>query len=714
MDSVVHDGRADSESVPERNLEIENASYYLSSEGPFAKKSENYEERPCQIELAEKIAESFNDGLIGVFEAGTGVGKSFAYLIPSILWASRNREKIVVSTGTINLQQQIFEKDIPFAQQITGIKVKSVLIKGRQNYVCLRKMHEAEFEQDLFSEDAESLKAIGEWAEKTKNGNRSELSFMPSEQVWARICSESDGCMGGRCEYREECFIMKLRKEANDSDIIVVNHHLLFADIESRMNGAGYDDAVVLPPFKRLVLDEAHGIEDSATSFFSESFTRFKLMKQVGLLFRSWKKTHAGFLVQAAVFSDCDDFMEKTAEAVENIKNALLYLDQVAMLHLGDSQTARINDSNSESFSEVLDGIAKLKVSVAVFSDLVKEVLEHIDEEDEDVPCAWECKTVLHRLESYAVLCTNFCHWDEHPETVFWMQKVKIPPKNPGEEFLVFVQFVQTPLDIAPMMNRGVFEPLETVICTSATLRIENSFDYWLRRVGISFVPKERVSLASYDSPFPYRKNVLFAVPSDAPFPDSQYFQSYVEETVPKLIIATKGRALVLFTSYESLKYTYRSCEAMLSSHGITLYRQGDDDRFRLLESFKKDVHSVLFATDSFWEGVDVPGDSLCNVIIVKLPFSVPNDPVFASRAEDLEKKGLSSFMQLSVPLAVVKFRQGFGRLIRRGDDRGVIVVLDRRIVEKQYGKMFTKSVPMTRRMYNSLEYIISEIGKFV
>lgn len=288
-----------------------------------------------------------------------------------------------------------------------------------------------------------------------------------------------------------------------------------------------------------------------------------------------------------------------------------------------------------------------------------------------------------------------------------------MPPKTPGEEPVIFVQFYQTPLDIAPMMNKGVFEPMETVVCTSATLRTESNFGYWMRRTGASFVDKERLVSKAFESPFPYETNVLFGVPSDAPFPDSSYYQSYVESTVPKLIEAAGGRTLVLFTSYDSLKYTYNTTSAALNGKGITFFKQGDDDRFRLLEKFKEDTQSVLFATDSFWEGVDVPGDSLSQVIIVKLPFAVPNDPVFAARSEDLEKKGGNPFMQLSVPQAVIKFRQGFGRLVRRGDDRGVIIVLDRRIVEKRYGKMFTTSVPKSRRMYNPLDYIINAVEDF-
>ena len=691
----------------------EEAAYFLSKDGSLAKKNKNYEERPSQIQLVKEITTALNGNKIGIFEAGTGVGKSFAYLIPSILWAVNNKERIVISTGTINLQQQLYEKDIPAAQEITGKKIKAVLLKGRQNYVCLRRLSDAVAEPSLFEEENEVINKIDEWAKTSSTGSRSDLSFNPPDNAWSRVNSESDGCMGGRCPYREDCFVMKVRKESADANIIVVNHHLLFADIESRMSGVGYEDTAVLPPYKRIVFDEAHGIEDSATSFFSESFTRFKLLKQVNLLYRQWRGTRAGFLVQAAAVSASEDFSEKADGAVEAIKEAVLILDQDAVLLLTDGFNVRIHHGSAENYAEILEDIKKLHGAVSAFVDLARNVIANIDDKDADIHAVWEAKTVLHRLESYCVLFSDFINWDEHDDKVFWMQKVRLPPKTAGEEPVIFVQFYQTPLDIAPMMNKGVFEPMDSVVCTSATLRIENNFNYFMRRTGAGFVEKERLAAATFESPFPYKTNVLFGVPSDAPFPDSSYFQPYVEQTVPKLIEAAGGKTLVLFTSYDSLKYTYNATASALAGKGITLFKQGDDDRFRLLEKFKEDTQSVLFATDSFWEGVDVPGNSLSQVIIVKLPFAVPNDPVFAARSEDLEKKGGNPFMQLSVPQAVIKFRQGFGRLVRRGDDRGVIIVLDRRIVEKRYGKTFTTSVPMSRRMYNPLDQIISAIEKF-
>ena len=690
------------------------AAFYLTREGPLASKSENYEERPSQIQLTKEIMSAFNRNRVSVFEAGTGVGKSFAYLIPSILWSVKNRERVVISTGTINLQQQIFEKDIPLALKITDKKIKAVLVKGRQNYVCLRRLTDCEDSRDLFSEDTEILDKISEWTKTSSSGSRSDLSFNPPDSVWTKVNSESDACLGGRCPFREKCFVMKVRKEASDANLLVVNHHLLFADIESRMSGTGYEDTAVLPPYKRVVFDEAHGIEESATSFFSERFSRFSIMKQVNLLFRQWKLNYTGFLIQSSVVSKSENVIERALESYNDIKDSLSALDQIVIFMMDEESTMRIHNENSMRFTDVLKSIDDLKTAITRFVNLCQEVIDGIDDEDKDIPCVWECKNVLRRVESYAALCNSFCHWDKSPDCVFWMQKKRLPPKVPGDEFLLFSEFTKTPLEISGKMNAGVFEPLETVVCTSATLRTDGNFGYWSHRVGVNFVDEERLSMMAFDSPFPYDKNVILAVPNDAPFPDSQYFQPYVENTLPKLIEAARGRTLVLFTSYDSLKYSYNSCVSAMESQGIMMFKQGDDDRFRLLQKFKENTSSVLFATDSFWEGVDVPGESLSQVIIIKLPFAVPNDPVFAARSQALEKKGGNSFMQLSVPQAVIKFRQGFGRLVRRGDDRGVVVVLDRRIVEKRYGSIFTNSIPKTRRMYSPMSSIIETVRNFI
>ena len=277
------------EAVPPKKLEAldeDEAASCVMAGGALSEMSETFEERPGQVELLKSVARAFNQNSVAAFEAGTGVGKSFAYLIPAMLWAAKNKERVVVSTGTINLQQQLSEKDIPAAKKILGLDIKAVLLKGRNNYICLRRLEDLKKERDLFTTESEALEKISEWAASTNSGSKSDLSFNPGEGIWGRLCSESDACMGLHCPFRDKCFVMAARKEASDAQILVVNHHLLFADIESRMNAVGYDDAAVLPPYKRIVFDEAHGIESAATSFFSEQVTRFRIIKQLNLLYR--------------------------------------------------------------------------------------------------------------------------------------------------------------------------------------------------------------------------------------------------------------------------------------------------------------------------------------------------------------------------------------------------------------------------------------------
>ena len=696
-------------------LDEEGAAHYLSATGPLAASSPTYEERPVQLELVKKIARSFNKNAVGIFEAGTGVGKSFAYLLPSMLWALENKERVVVSTGTINLQQQLVEKDIPLAQKIIGKPIKAVLVKGRQNYLCLRRLDDAGKERDLFSEDQEMFDRIAAWAKETKTGSRTDLSFMPTESVWSRVNSEADACMGMRCKFRENCFVMKVRKAAADANLLVVNHHLLFADIESRMSGVGYDDTAVLPPYRRLVFDEAHGIEDAATSFFSVNLHRFKINKQLNLLFRSRKSSMAGFLFTIAALATQEDHTAEAQEEISQIKNAFAELEDTATEMMENEYTVRLFAQNSARFSGVFGCLAKVQRHITKLTGLMREMMETIPEDDLDNAAVWETKSVLRRLDDMTAICKNFLERDEHPDSVYWIQRQRLSPaiaKNYDSPF--FIQLFQTPLDIAPLLNTGVFEPMETVVCTSATLGIDGNFNFWKRRTGVGFIEDERLLTGEFPSPFPYKTNLLLAIPNDAPFPDNEQFQPFIEDAVVRLIQAAGGRTLVLFTSYDSLRHACDVARMRLRLSGITILKQGDDERFRLLNLFKEETDSVLFATDSFWEGVDVPGESLSQVIIVKLPFGVPSDPVFAARSEQIQKRGGNSFMELSVPQSVIKFRQGFGRLIRRGDDKGSVICLDRRIMEKMYGRIFLNSIPDCRKMYAPLNDILGAVGEFI
>ena len=697
-------------------IDADFAAKFLSKDGNFAKKQKNFEERPSQIKLLKSICKAFNENKIGIFEAGTGVGKSFAYLIPAILWASENGERVVISTGTINLQQQLAEKDVPAASVIAEKAVKSVLLKGRQNYVCRRRLSDAMDERDFFDDEIAEVEMIYKWSKNTETGDRADLIVPVSDGTWSRVNSESDACMGLKCPFRDDCFVAKIRKEAADAQILIVNNHLFFADIAAREEGIGFDETAVLPPYSRVIFDEAHGIEESATSFFSRRLTRFSLFKQLSLLYREGRRHASGFLFTVMALSTAENARDDIAAAVDAVKTAVDALDAAALPLLEKEQTLRLCAQSEHLLPQFLKKADELSKAILSFVSTVKKILEGVKDEDDEIQAVWETKNVLNRLTGFVEILKGFLAWKEQENSVFWLQKATSVSSGP-EENSTFVVLSQTPLNIAPTMHEGVFSSLESVVCVSATLKIQGSFDFWASRTGASLSPENRIIFGEFSSPFPYKTRVLFSVPSDAPMPlsaEAEQFQRYSEEAIRDLCIAAEGRTLVLFTAYDALRRTAVAVSPSLAEHAITLLKQGDDDRFRLLETFKNDATSVLFATDSFWEGVDVPGESLSQVIIVKLPFSVPNDPVFAARAELAEKNGGSAFMDLSVPQAVIKFRQGFGRLMRRGDDCGTITVLDKRIVEKRYGEIFTKSVPKTYRMYAPIAEIAEITKKFL
>ena len=697
-----------------KKLDVDDAAFYISKDGPLAKINENFEERLSQIELLKNIAKTFNQNKTGVFEAGTGVGKSYAYLIPSILWAVQNNERVVISTGTINLQQQLCLKDIPQAIKITGKPVKFILMKGRQNYICKRRLQDALNSKDLF-ENNDDLDRIAQWQDSCDSGSKSELSFLPSESVWNRINSESDACMALRCPYYSQCFVMKVKKEASAANILVVNHHLLFADIESRLHGAGYDDAAVLPPYKRIIFDEAHGIETAATSFFSESFNRFKILKPLNLLYRKKKNSAMGFLFSVSMLSKEEEKSFQAYQMISKIKSDLTNLETLALDLCIQENNLWLNPLTFRNFQPVLSMCQTLAKDISVFTSLVLEVLDGVPEDDRDIPYFWETKVLNRRLSDYSVILNDFFMWEEKPDKVFWLQKKNLPSDmQKDDELNFYINFIETPLDIAPLMNQGIFEPMDSVVCTSATLKTGRDFSYWLRHNGLYFSDSDEVLQGEFFSPFPYKENMIFLVPKDIPFPDEPDFQIYVENVLKNLILKAKGRTLVLFTSYESLRLSYNNIFSTMLANGIKLLRQGADDNARILKNFKDDVSSVLFATDSFWQGVDVPGESLSQVIIVKLPFTVPNDPVFKARSEAIRKKGGNSFMELSVPEAIIKFRQGVGRLIRKNTDKGTVVVLDRRIYEKQYGSLFLANVPECKKYYEPVSKILDIIEEFL
>jgi len=686
----------------------------LQEDGSVAMKLQSYEPRQAQLDLLTLIIRAFNENTHLMAEAGTGVGKSFAYILPAIHFALANKEKVVISTATITLQQQLYEKDIPLVASTFDTKIKSVIMKGRGNYICPRRLDEVLKEPPLFDFDYDELKQIAQWSQTTKTGTKAELSFMPSEPVWLSVCSESDLCLGNYCPWREQCFILKLRKEANNAHIIVVNHHLLFADLAARFQGAGYESAVVLPSFNRLIIDEAHTIENAATSFFSSEFGRTGIFRQLGKLLYKRGVNHYGLLIKLrSILPPHVDPIDEMAEIIKKIRSSTEELDDFALQLCGLEGIFRLSSTADESYlrKSLFPYFKTLRKNILNLTNMIRILTESLDDEKAADPSVWEIRSIVRRLESIAEICDVFCKYRKHEDDVLWIEKQR-SSKNP------WAVFTRTPLELAPKLNESVFSPNKTVVCVSATLAINEDFSFWASRSGItsSFNNKINRPILSgcFPSPFPYSSAVLLAAPTDAPLPDEEGYQNFINNAVGSITSVTEGSALVLFTSYQALTSAYNAAKNELTPLGIRCLKQGDDDRSRLLQNFLSDTHSCLFATDSFWEGVDAPGDTLRLVIICRLPFRTPGDPVFEARREALEKNGGNPFTQLSLPQAVMKFKQGFGRLMRRSADKGVVAVLDGRILKKNYGQLFLQSLPETKTSFSKLNNITQDIETFL
>jgi ATP-dependent DNA helicase DinG len=699
-----------------KDLDPERLCAALEAGGAISRRLPSYEIRESQLGLMRLIIQGFNEDALVAAEAGTGVGKSFAYLLPALVFALENNERIVLSTATIPLQQQLFDKDIPLVVSALNKKIKVVLIKGRGNYLCRRRLYDALREQSLFEEDDGDLRAILAWSEITKTGSRSDLSFMPRDELWSRICSEVDLCMGMRCPERERCFVLALRKESADARILVVNHHLLFADIAARREGAGYDSTVVLPPYRRIVIDEAHKTEDAATSFFSKEFSRPGLYRQLGRLYLSRRGRQMGLLLRLPAISAQE--LDDAAEAIAKTRDAAGALDEAGLDLCAEEGVFRLCPSREDRFLPILiPALLTLRKCLTALTGVLRSLAAFAD--DETVPAdadhnavLWEVKAVLRRLETVAAICGAFVEYVERPQEVMWIEAHRSTAA--GDDRGAWVIFTVTPLEVASVLGSALFEPHKTVVCLSATLTVAGSFAYWNNRSGITLVPERELLTGQFPSPFPYARSVLLAAPADAPLPDEGQYQSFVDQAVLKLTELAGGSTLVLFTSYEALKSAYTAAVPALEKQGIRCLKQGDDDRSRLLGAFLADESSVLFGTDSFWEGVDAPGDTLRMVILCRLPFRTPRDPVFEARREALEKQGRNPFMELSLPESVMKFKQGFGRLMRRCGDRGVVAVLDGRILRKRYGEFFIRSLPKTRTSFGEFSSILRDVENFL
>ncbi|PIE97852.1 MAG: helicase [Treponema sp.] len=683
----------------------------LSYSGPLSKFFEGYEQRDEQIQLTKKIAECFNKSAVGVFEAETGVGKSLAYLLPAIKWILENKKRVIISTATINLQQQLIEKDVPTALRILNADkktVKAVLVKGRYNFLCLRRFNQFSKEPDMFFDQEEIIQHIKQELEiEDFSGSYSDFSFNIHNGVWSNICSESDNCLGNRCNFFEKCYFMKMRQMAEKASLLISNHHLLFTDLATRFDNNVYEGTMVLPAYSYIVLDEAHAIEDAARSAFSENLNSFFLQKQVNLLYLTKRGRTLGALHEVIAFSSRTDLLPVAISNLETMIKAYGNLEAKAQNLTPDITTWSVLQAPIEDIESLLSDFEKFYNAICAVNVRLNTILNNIEEEHKEEVAVHQARVISRRLEKIELFAQAFLNYKEFTQDVFWFDKIRTQKGN-------VIDFIRTPIHIGEFMQKAVFSPMSTVICTSATLRIANDFNFWLYNNGLNNFTEKPILKEHFGSPFPYETNVLFNIPVDAPLPQSSDFQGFVSEAVLNLIKAANGKSLVLFTSYDMLIKTAAFVRKNIDNFDIKILCQGEDDRARLLTEFKQDIQSCLFATESFWAGVDVPGNSLSHVILVKLPFEVPTHPVVKAKALHIEKQGGNPFFQLSIPTAVIKFKQGFGRLMRSKSDKGIISVLDSRLLKKNYGAFFLKSVPKTQKVFANFADILYNVNDFL
>jgi ATP-dependent DNA helicase DinG len=624
--------------MPESALDIRNI---LGPGGMLARSLEGFEPRDGQIRMALLLEEAIESGVSAIVEAGTGTGKTFGYLVPLILTG----RKAVISTGTKNLQEQIRYKDLPLLEKATGRHVDAVIMKGRKNYLCLLRYHQYAAQPFLPMEEAgEVRKRIDEWLNETEFADRSELPWMPDDDpLWDAFSASGDQCLGADCRFLEECFLTKLRGRAARARLIIVNHHLFFADLKVKKGGFGE----IIPRFQVLVFDEAHDVEEIATLHLGESISTNQVSELAADLIQ-----HAKAHPDAGGTS-----LLKHAASLRAAADAL-----IALFDSGPEK-GRVE---TETLAEIRRGPAR---------DAARS-LRYLSEKS----CLGESENLSAQLllsragELAGTLDEIFRKRDET-----WLNWYERRKKS--------ILFYVSPLDVSGALKRLLYENVKTVQLTSATLSTDGGFSYIRGRLGLPDQALEGI----YPSEFDFRSQALLYLPRDLPLPGDADFGRQVAERVLEILKRTQGRAMVLFTSHHNLNIVYGLLADRLP---YTIFRQGQAPRTALLEAFKQDIHSVLLATGSFWQGVDVPGESLSCLIIDKLPFDSPGEPLVAARIEAIRASGGNPFMEYQLPSAIISLKQGLGRLIRKRTDRGILSVLDKRIVTSRYGRRFMAGLP--------------------
>lgn len=707
----------------------------LGAGGALAAALPGYEHRPQQLAMMEAVVEAFNDKEILLVEAGTGTGKSLAYLVPSILWAKANRGRVIVSTHTINLQEQLIAKDLPELAAQAKLEFSSVLVKGRGNYLCQRKAAQVEQQPALLLEDdlSRELADVLAWAKKTSDGSLADLPTRPHHHVWEQVVSESDNCLRARCPFYSKCFFYGARRQAAAADVLVVNHHLLLADLALRDETDNRTQNAVLPPATRVVIDEAHHLEDVATAHFGYRISLTALERVLSRL-QSRRDLGRGLLPGLALALDTlpghdgaatrwiDERLAPRRQSVQvDAEQCFAELTETYLDLVGEAgerpQKLRLTEAVEDSplWRNYRDRLGRLAAAVDVLARECGTLLELLEAAfSEKVPqqiefLATELNAQRTRLLGFAAGLEAFagdpdgtCRWFE------LRRRLNRPPA---------LELHAAPIDVAPQLKASLLDPFDTVVMTSATLAVDRSFDHLRGRLGIDRIDvPERVRELLIESPFDYESQACLICPADLPAPGSGGYETASHEAIQLGLRLAGGGTFVLLTSYGALDRAYEALRPALVHDGWTVLRQGahgELSRAALLERFRAASKAVLFATDSFWEGVDVRGDSLRCVIITRLPFRVPSEPIEQARVEAIEQRGGNPFQEHSIPQAVIKLKQGFGRLIRTRSDRGCVLLLDSRLATRSYGNIFLHSLPPAKRHVGKTHAVFARMREF-
>jgi ATP-dependent DNA helicase DinG len=641
---------------------VERVREFFSKNGPLSK-AKNFEFRPEQQEMAARVAQALEDEQHLVVEAGTGVGKSLAYLVPSVLFALERHKKAIVSTHTINLQEQLLHKDIPILRKVLPVEFEAALMKGRQNYLCPRRLERAlQSAKELFTgPELSELQRLAEWAGTTRDGSLSDLSVEPDPKVWTQVCSEAHICTQKTCGQDPRCFYQQARKRLLAADVIVLNHTLLFILLGSPDMQQERESGFLFPN-DFIIFDEAHTVEQVASKQIGIGISQYGLRSTIQRLYNA--RTRKGLFT---VMRDAAG-VRLAAELVDEVDNFFAAVESKSNFRRGREFRVRDVDLVPDTIT------ARLTALQARVADVVKRA-------DDEILKA-ELQEYGGRIRDARTDIAAFLEQSRR-EHVYWVERTGKTAQ--------FLTLNAAPIDMAPELRRMIFRENCSCIMTSATLSVGRpDLLYFRTRIGATEV--EPLQLGS---PFDFQRQMKMFVVQKMPDPRDPAYQKELERWIAHFVKKTDGRAFVLFTSYRDMQHVAGAMEKFFVANDMSLFVQGGGaPRSKLLEQFKSTPRSVLFGTDSFWGGVDVPGEALSNVIITRLPFAVPDHPLIEAKLELIEKRGGDPFTEYSLPEAVLKLRQGVGRLIRTKTDQGIIVILDNRIVTKPYGRAFMQALP--------------------